>query len=152
MLENASPPPFFASFLARARVRANGISAQPLCTYQETRSRSKPERARERSSERARELASERARERKSERAREQERERAGERESERAGERVSEAAKYHLNGSFSKRGQSELRSYREPSLHSNRDNTLCINCWRAGLLAAGLRAYQNHSIKAVIR
>ena len=45
--------------------------------------RSKPERARERSSERTRELASERARERKSERAREQERERAGERESE---------------------------------------------------------------------
>ena len=62
-----------------------------LCTNQETRSRSKPERARERSSERARELASERARERKSARAREQERERAGERESERARERESE-------------------------------------------------------------
>ena len=113
----------------RARVRANGISAQPLCTNQETRSRSKPERARARSSERARELASERARERKSERAREQERERAGERESERVGERVSEAAQYHQNKSLSKREQSELRSYRAPSPHSNLNKTLCIKC-----------------------
>ena len=110
----------------RARVRASRISAQPLvCINQETRSRSKPERARERSSERE----SERASERESQRAEARGNERARARESEGVGERVSEGAHSHLNGGLSKRDHSELRSYREPSPHSNCNTTLCIKC-----------------------
>ena len=84
---------------------------------------------RERESDRVRERESWRARERESERARERESKSARERESERARERVSEAAQSPLNGSLSKREQSELRSYREPSPHSNVNKTLCIKC-----------------------